>query len=283
MVRFADFPPKGEATEQKLTAYLLAHPEWVRLEFKKAEEPPVYGLRNSVAALASTEGGDLFVGVTDYGEIRGCTFDPSDLSKVLAQDGAESRKDVLTNLVPIAGEPKKIKLMNGNTVYWFDVPQSGWVVAALQADRSLALFDRPGANKDKLCGIAAVDLYLKVNHAKLLRRVLRETAIIEAAFAQVNHPESGKIDEDTIAAIRHLVESEEWYTLANDFERRWVHDEAYLALFLRLPAAYLVWEKSSGNTYQHALSEMLVFKQRLASAVKTIRHYLENERILPKE
>jgi hypothetical protein len=281
-MRFAEFLAGVPATEERLAAYLTSNPEWVRLEFKEAKQVPVHGLRISIAALATTEGGDLFVGVTDDNKIVGCSFDPSALSTALAQTGAPYREDVRTNLVEVVGDPTTVGLASGNRVYWLDVPQYGWVVAALKADGTLGLYDRPGANSPEVVGLSAVDFYQRPNRARLLRRVYEEAAVLGENFQYV-YQGPGKINDDTVDGLRRLISSKEWDLFARKVERSWVQNEAYLAPFLRLPMTYATWGNTKGpSAYQKEQGEMIQVKGQLTEAIKRIREYLEQQRILPK-
>lgn len=278
MVRFAAFLAGSPATEEKLADYLKANPEWVRLEFKESKEVPVHGLRKSVAALASTSGGDLFLGVKDDGTIEGCAFDPSALSDVLAQKGAPVREDVKTNLVEVVGDLKQIPLSNSNRVYWFDVPEYGWIVGAMNDDRTLGLYDRPGANSAEVCGLAAVDFVNRVNRARLLRKVYEEATVLEAGFQWVYQGE-GKVNDNTVALLRKLVNSDAWDQATRKEERMWVQSDEYLGLFLRLPFIYSAWGKLP---YQKQQAEALMTKSQMGDALRRIRDYLVRERVLSK-
>lgn len=278
MVRFVVFLGGSTPSEQLLQTYLKGNPEWVRLEFKESKQIPTHGLRKSIAALASTSGGDLFLGVKDDGTIEGCAFDPSALSSALEQKGAPTREDVRTNLVQVVGDPKQIILENGNRVYWFDVPEYGWIVGALHDDGTLGVYDRPGANSKEVCGLAAADFINRVNRARLLRRVYEEATDIEAGFLCVYQGE-GKINGNTVALLRRLVNSALWDEVARKEERKWVQSDEYLGLFLRLPESYMAWGKLP---YQRQQADMMYTKDRMRAALGRIRQYLERERILPK-
>jgi hypothetical protein len=276
VARFAEFLAGSPLTEEQLAAYLVANPEWVRLEFKESKQVPTHGLRISVAALASTSGGDLFLGVKDDGTIEGCSFDPSALSDALEQKGAPVREDTQTDLVEVVGDPKQIPLANGNRVYWFEVPEHGWIVAALKDDRTLGLYDRPGANSKEVCGIAATDFFARPNRARLLRKAYEEAAALESSFQWVYQGE-GKINDETTAPLRRIVNSKEWDQFARKVERAWVQSDEYLGLFLRLPSMYAAWGKLP---YQKQQGDMLMTKSRMGDAVRRIREYLEREKIL---
>jgi hypothetical protein len=276
MARFAEFLAGSAPTEEQLAAYLVANPEWVRLEFKESKQVPTHGLRISVAALASTSGGDLFLGVKDDRTIEGCSFDPSALSGALEQAQAPSREDIRTNLVEVVGDPKQIPLANGNRVYWFEVPEYGWIVAALNDDGTLGLYDRPGANSKEVCGLAAVEFFSRPNRARLLRRAYEEAVALENGFQWVYQGE-GKINDETTAPLRRVVNSKEWDQFARKVERAWVQSDEYLGLFLRLPSMYAAWGKLP---YQKQQGDMLMTKSRMGDAVRRIREYLEREKIL---
>jgi len=284
MARFADFIGGSTPSEKLLEDYLKANPEWVRLEFKEAKQVPIHGLRKSIAALASTSGGDLFIGIKDGGELDGCSFDPSALSGALEQKGAPVRDDVRTNLVEVVGDPKQILLANGNRVYWLEVPEYGWVVAALNDDGTLSLYERPGANSTELVGLAAVDLFNQTNRARLLRKVYEEAAEIERVYQPVFQGE-GYVNENTVAALTRLVSSTEWDRFTKRADRAWVQSDQYLGLFLRLPSSYVAWAKYGGGgkiVYRQQQSEMQQTKNSMADALKRIRTELEREGILPK-
>jgi hypothetical protein len=283
MTRFVEFLKGEQPTEGRLNAFLAANPEWVRLEFKEAKQVPIHGLRKSVAALASTNGGDLFIGVRDDGAAIGCSFDPSELAAVLRQDGSPAREDTRTNLLEVVGDPKQIPIEGGNRVYWFDVPEFGWIVAALGDDGKLHIYDRPGANSSEAVGLEAVDLYNRQNRARLLRAVFEESQAIENVFQPVFQAD-GFINDDTVARLRRLVSGREWDKFALVRERGWIQSESHLALFLRLPQNYTAWGKMVGQPglYQRQQQEMILTKNRLKEALGRIRSELETERILPK-
>jgi hypothetical protein len=278
MVRFSDFLAGAEPTEARLLAYLAAHPEWVRLEFKEARQVPVHGLRIAISALANTVGGDLFLGVKDDGVILGCSFDSVAISEVLRQTGAPVREDTRTNLVDVVRDPKFIPLVTGNRVWWLDVPEFGWVVGAMKEDGTLGLYDRPGANSPEVIGFAAVDLYNRPSRARLLRKVYEEAESIERGFNYVFQG-PGYVSDHTTAPLRRLVESREWDQFARKEEREWIRSNSYLAPFLRLPADYEMW----GNLpYGRQTGEMIQGKNQLAEALRQMRAYLERERIFPR-
>ncbi len=278
MVRFAKFLAGSTPTEERLAAYLKANPEWVRLEFKEAKQVPTHGLRKSIAALASTFGGDLFLGVKDDETIEGCSFDPSALSNALEQREAPVHEDVRTNLVEVVGDPETISVATGNRVYWFKVPEYGWVVAALHDDGTLGLYDRPGANSKEVAGLAAVDFFNRPNRARLLRGVYQEAVTIERVFQPVFQGE-GFINEDAVGALTRLVRSKGWDQFAKASDRAWVQSDEYLGLFLRLPLSYTAWGKLP---YQVQPNEMAQVKNRMADALNRMRTQLEQEGILSK-
>lgn len=277
MVRFAEFLGSLPPNEEKLAAFLEANGEWVRLEFKEARQVPVYGLRKSIAALASTSGGDLFLGVLDDGTLRGCSFDRSALSAALMQTGAPDRADLRTNLVEVVGDPISISLSNGNTVFWLVVPECGWIVAALHEDGSLGLYDRPGANSSQVVGLDAVDFFRRPNRARILREIFEEASGIEGIFNWV-YQGPGFVNDETIQRLQRLVHSPEWDRFVRKDERRWVQSDEYLGLFLRLPGLYARWEGMYPASQQR---EMLEVKNHMGDALRRMRVYLEQERILP--
>ena len=284
MVRFVDFLAGSHPTEERLAAFLKVNPEWVRLEFKEAKQVPTHGLRISIASLASTSGGDVFLGVKDDGTFEGCSFDPSLLSGVLEQKGAPVHEEIRTNLVEVAGDPEVIQLDNGNRVYWFKVAEYGWVVAALKDDGTVGLYDRPGANSKEVCGIASVDFFSRPNRGRLLRKVYEEAVTIDGVFQPVFQGE-GYINDETVGGLRRLVTSEKWDQFAKKADRGWVQSDQYLGLFLRLPSSYVAWAKYGGRgpiVYRKQESEMRQTKNGMADALKRIRAELEREGILPR-
>lgn len=278
MVRFVAFLGGKQADESLLRQYLGVRGEWVAREFKRADQPSVFGLRIAVGAFANTEGGDVFLGVENCGEPTGTPVDPAEISKTLRQEGAPTRSDCITDLVKVVSEPLRISLQTGLPVFWLDVAAQGLLVGVLKGDRTLGLYDRPGAESEEIRGFEAVDLARKKTRARLLVRIYVEARRIAHDFTWV-YQGPNVVREDTVQPLRAIIESEAWLELATPDDRS-LTNSSYLGKFLSLPADYASWEHLR---YNEQGQRLIARKNDLDQAVVNLRRYLEQLRIVPPD
>lgn len=276
MTRFASFLAGREPDESLLRQYLGTRGEWVAREFKRADRPSDFGLRIAVAALANTDGGDVFLGVDDSGNPVGSPADPAELSRVLEQAGAPSRDGYLTNLLKVVRDPRRIALANGRSVYWIDVAAQGQLVAVVKSDGTLGLYNRPGAESDEVRGFDAIDAFRQKTRARLLFALYRESRRIVRSIPQY-YTMPNQVREDTIRPIRQILESQEWQTVATDSD--WaLSGYGYLGTLLSFPADAEQWERLPPER------KGVEWRQRtlgpLDQGMRSLRAYVENERIV---
>lgn len=142
MVRFSEFLNGREPDETLLRQYLSSRGEWITREFKRADQPSVFGLRIAVAAFGNSAGGDVFLGVDDSGTPVGTPVQPVEISRALRQEGATPPDHCITDLVLVAKEPRRIQLAGGLPVYWIDIAAQGLLVGVLKSDGTLGVYDR---------------------------------------------------------------------------------------------------------------------------------------------
>jgi len=281
MTRFEAFLSGREPDESLLRKFLSTRGEWVAREFKRADQPSDFGLRIAVAALANTDGGDVFLGVENSGNPVGTPVDPAEISRVLQQAGAPAHNRYITNLVRVVKDPRRIDLASGLPVYWVDVAAQGLLVAVLKTDGSLGLYNRPGAESEEVRGFDAIDLFRTKTRARLLFALYSEFRRIVRSIPQY-YTVPNQVREDTIRPILQILESTEWQTVATEADRS-LTGNGYLGTLLSFPADAAEWERLQ---YQRKDVE---WRQRtlgsLDQGVRSLRAYVENERIVlpPKD
>ena len=279
-MRFAAFLEGREPSEQLVREYLMTRGEWIGREFKAAAQPAIFGLRVAVAAFANTEGGDLFLGVSNSGGLEGTSIDPVEISAPLRQEGAPERVGCITNLLQVVHDPRRILLGNGRAVFWIDVAPQGQLVAVLRSDGALGLYDRPGAESEEVRGFDAIDLFTSRTRARLLVRLYAETKQAVNSIPQY-YTVPGAVTEDVLTPIRFLLESQEWQVAASSADRGLVTSRAYLGSLLAFPADARAWEalphaKKGENWRMRVLGE-------IGPAVANLRAYLLSQRIVPPD
>lgn len=277
MTRFAAFLDGKEPDVALLRTYLSTRGEWVAREFKLADRPSVFGLRVAVAAFANTEGGDVFLGVTDSGDPIGTPVDPSEIGRTLRQEGAPARDGFITNLVLVVRDPRRIVLENGRPVYWIDVAAQGLLAGVLKSDGTLGLYDRPGAESDEVKGFEAIDLVRRKTRARLLVALFSEFRRIVKSLPN-HYVGPNQVRDDTIRPILLILESPEWQAFATPADRN-LTNNAYLGNLLSFPADAALWEKLP---YSQRVGEWSMRTlTALDQAVRALEGYLRGERIVP--
>jgi hypothetical protein len=276
VTRFGAFLGSREPDEALLRTYLSTRGEWVAREFKRADQASDFGLRVAVAALGNTDGGDVFLGVDDSGQPVGSPVDPTEIARVLRQDGAPARDDCITNLVGVVGEPRRIDLAAAPPVYWLDVAAQGLLVGVVKTDRTLGLYGRPGPWSEEVRGFDAIDLFRRKTRARLLFRLYSETRRIVRAIPQYcTTPNQVRLD--TLRPILLILESPEWLAVATESDRG-LTGYGYLGTLLSFPTDAAEWERLP---YDRKSSE---WRQRtlgpLDQGMRSLRDYVERERIL---
>jgi hypothetical protein len=276
LTRFGAFLGSREPDEALLRTFLSTRGEWVAREFKRADQPSVFGLRIAVSALANTDGGDVFLGVDDSGRPVGSSVDPTEIARSLRQEGAPVRDDCITNLVRVVGEPRRIELATGLPAYWIDVAAQGYLVAVVKSDGVLGLYNRPGAESQEVRSFEAIDLFQLKTRARLLFRLYSETRRIVRAIPQY-YTVPNQVRDDTIRPILIILESPEWLAVATESDRG-LTGYGYLGTLLSLPADAAEWERLPYDR------KSVEWRQRtlgpIDQGMRSLRDYIERERIL---
>jgi hypothetical protein len=277
MVRFETFLAGRPPDEALLKEYLRSKAEWVAFELKTAKDPPVFGMRISVAAFSNTDGGDLFLGVANNGDVLGTPVDLAVISQILRQEGAPAREGCSSNLIEVVRDPIKIPLEGLSPVYWLNVAPFGRLAAVLHEDGTLGLYDRPGAESKEVRGFDAIDMFRRKTRARLLLDLFEE---FERVVGRIPSYVQGSTDvrEDMVVTVRAILNSEDWRRVA--LKDDWnLTNSAYVGPLLSYPAEYAEWVQTV--KYQELDNRIRYRKNQLSESVRNFRRYLVDHRVIP--
>jgi hypothetical protein len=149
--------------------------EWWRSEFKTCSEDGTYVVRNPVAALANTRGGEVFVGVRDADQqFVGTRLRAADLPDRLRQPGAVEEWYSLDLMATIANVAAVAIPEGDRRVLVLEVTKSLRPLLVEQEDHSLAWLVREGGRNRALQGVEWVRRLREQSRGKLLLELYRE-------------------------------------------------------------------------------------------------------------
>lgn len=166
----------ADETVDSLRSYLGTLPgEWWRSEFKTCSEDGTYVVRNPVAALANTRGGEVFVGVRDVDQrFAGTRLRGADLPDRLRQPGAGEEWYSLDLMATVANVAEIAIPDDERRVLVVEVTKSLRPVLVLEENQSLAWLVREGGRNRTLQGIEWVRRLREQSRGKLLLELYRE-------------------------------------------------------------------------------------------------------------
>ncbi len=192
MQPFSEYAAGKTLTEALLQEYLdRTGTEWTSLEFKAAVAQSDAGLRQAVCALANTNGGELFMGVTDTREILGSQMGTDQVNSTLMQSDAPRSPWHIVDLTRVVVSPfhEIPTRVAEHRAYVLTVRDPGLPALFWSDDRVLELYERRGRSKAKLGGPEALDWNRRQSRARMLLRCYREFDTLSRRLDfQMNYP-----------------------------------------------------------------------------------------------
>lgn len=159
-----------------LRSYVRTLPgEWWRSEFKTCSEDGTYVVRNPIAALANTRGGELFVGVRDADQtFVGTRLRGADLPDRLRQSGVAEEWYSLDLMASVAHVAEIAIPEDHRRVLVVEVTRCLRPVLVVEENQSLTWLVREGGRNRTLQGIEWVRRLREQSRGKLLLELYRE-------------------------------------------------------------------------------------------------------------
>lgn len=189
MSTFGEYLGGRPATEEALGGYLKTlGSEWMRREFKRATTDPDFGVREAVAALGNSEGGEVFLGVDNSLTISGTSATTESVAQTLSQEGTRREDWCETNLSTIVSETRSIAVRDGQKrVLVMEVRPPGvpvFVQCRSQDDRDELLYCFREGDRVRWAGtFTALKRDRQTRRAEVLRNLYLE---FELAVNRVN-------------------------------------------------------------------------------------------------
>ncbi len=165
-----------DETIDSLRSYVGTLPgEWWRSEFKTCSEDGTYVIRNPVAALANSRGGEVFVGVRDADQgLAGTRLRRADLPDRLRQSGVAEEWYSLDIFATVANVAEVTVPEVDRRILVVEVTKSLRPVLIVEADHSLNWLVREGGRNRALRGVEWVRRVWEHSRGKLLLELYRE-------------------------------------------------------------------------------------------------------------
>lgn len=181
----------------ELGAYIAASASaegWLT-EFKAAARNPDYGVREAVAALANTRGGEVFVGVDDGGNLTGSPVTPEALNETLRQSPALTASWRVVDLIQVVANITPVALgRNGLASYVIEVRPYDLPCFVLTTGGLLVLPVRSGSDTKLLDPATSIEWYNARRRADVLRACLAELKTFSLQVTQFRALDDGLPD-----------------------------------------------------------------------------------------
>jgi hypothetical protein len=159
--------------------------EWWTSELKACEDHAGFGVRKTVAAMANSRGGEVFIGVRDDRSLVGTPTTLLGVEQELAQPNAQPGPWYIVNLqqpvdevVPVEGAPLGL----GDRCLVLHVRRMGVPVFAREYDGRLSLYLRSGSSSVRAAPFEALEHVRQNSRERLLLGIFRE---LETMVAQI--------------------------------------------------------------------------------------------------
>jgi len=187
---FREYLAGRPAGEELLANYLSALGEWRKSEFKAAAEAGDAVIRSAVCAIANTEGGEVFVGVSDDGKTPGTSMSEQQVSQLLRQAHAPPGNWYVVDLtrvvhsilaVPVGSES------GGKRVHVLEIRRPGMPVFVREDDGSLAFYYRQGESSRRANSFEALEWNRRIVREDMLRTCYLELKTLAKVVGE-NYP-----------------------------------------------------------------------------------------------
>jgi hypothetical protein len=163
------------AAELALYLSTTATAEGWQSEYKAAAHDPDFGVREAVAALGNSRGGEVFVGVDDAGQVLGSPVTLDALNSVLRQTAATPSPWRIVDLLETVGQITPVAVANaGGSAYVIEVKSYDRPAFVIDSGGRLQLPVRSGNQTHKMDCATAIEFFRQRSRASVLRGCLAE-------------------------------------------------------------------------------------------------------------
>jgi hypothetical protein len=154
-------------------------------EFKAAARDANYSVREAVAALHNTIGGEVFLGVSNSGTVEGSTVRQEALNETLRQRRAAPASWRTTDLLQVTANITKVDLPGGvRCAYVIEVRPSDLPAFVLDRSEGLVLPVRSGSDTKVLDAASAIEWNSQRRRAEILRSCYKELCTFALQLSQ---------------------------------------------------------------------------------------------------
>jgi hypothetical protein len=172
-ITFHQYLKGKEATIEDLKSYLAGLDEWWNSEFKIATDASLdnnaYSVREAICALANTNGGEIFLGISNDKQIIGTNFTYERLSEILRQSNAPRADWYIIDLNEVIKQSPIIVILDQDKkAYILEIRRPG-VPIFIQDNGKMNAPRRIGNQTLKSDGLTTINIYRTMKREEILR------------------------------------------------------------------------------------------------------------------